>query len=141
MLFRSEKIKVRNPGAVRPWQHVLEPLGGYLLLAVRLTNQPLAFSKPFNFGPLPGDHLTVKELVELAIQVWGKGEMEVKTSNTQLHEAGLLKLDIQKAITELKWYPKLNAREAIEWALEWYKTDVSKQVEFTFKQIDNYLAK
>lgn len=140
-LLKNEKIKVRNPAATRPWQHVLEPLCGYLLLAARLNNQPSAYSKPFNFGPLPEDHLTVKELVELAIQVWGKGEMEVNTSNTQLHEAGLLKLDIQKAITELNWSPKLNARQAIEWTIEWYKMDASKQAEFTFRQIDNYLTK
>jgi len=140
-LMKNEKIKVRNPGAVRPWQHVLEPLSGYLLLAAQLNDQPLVYSKPFNFGPLPEDHLTVENLVELGIRVWGKGEMEVSNDHNQLHEAGMLKLDIQKAMTELNWHPKLNAREAVEWALEWYKTDVSKQADFTFKQIDNYLAK
>lgn len=139
-LLNNEKIKVRSPGAVRPWQHVLEPLSGYLLLAGHLNNQPIQYSKPFNFGPLPGDHLTVKELVELAIRVWGKGEMEI-SGNNLLHEAGLLKLDIQKAITELNWHPRLDAREAVEWTIEWYKKDPEMQAEFTFDQIDNYLKK
>lgn len=140
-LLKNETIKLRNPGAVRPWQHVLEPLCGYLLLAGHLYNQPFAFSKPFNFGPMPDDHLTVKELVELAIQIWGRGQMEINTAPTQVHEAGLLKLDIQKAITDLNWRPKLNAQQAVEWAIEWYKTDSSKQAELTYKQIDNYLEK
>jgi CDP-glucose 4,6-dehydratase len=140
-LLNNETIKVRNPNAVRPWQHVLEPLSGYLILGYYLHNHAMSFSEPFNFGPVPEDHLTVKELVELAIQVWGKGKMEVNTVNDQPHEAHTLKLDIQKAITKLNWLPKLNAREAVEWTIQWYKTTRTEQAAFTFKQIDNYLGK
>lgn len=139
-LLNDEIIKVRNPDAVRPWQHVLEPLNGYLLLGGLLMDRPLSFSKPYNFGPLPEDHLTVRALVELAIHTWKGGQMEV-TAIAQPHEAHLLKLDISQAITELDWQPKLNVKEAIEWTIDWYRKDAAEKAEFTFKQIDNYLAK
>ena len=140
-LLNNETIKVRNPDSIRPWQHVLEPLSGYLILGYYLYNDPLSFSKPFNFGSLPEDHLKVKELVELAIQIWGKGKMEVSAINGQPHEASLLKLDIQRAITELNWLPKLKAREAVDWTIGWYKTDITQQASFTFEQINTYLEK
>jgi CDP-glucose 4,6-dehydratase len=140
-LLNNKPIRVRNPASVRPWQHVLEPLAGYLALGADLDADPAAFSKPFNFGPYPEDHLTVKELVELAIQVWGKGTMELNTSNNQPHEANLLRLDIKRALTELKWKPKLDAREAIRWTIDWYKKDVAQQAAFTFEQINNYLSR
>lgn len=140
-LLQGKEILVRNPGSVRPWQHVLEPIVGYLLLGTKLADQPEEFSQAFNFGPQPEDHLTVKELVELAIKTWGSGKMEVSTNGAAMHEANLLKLDISKAQELLKWNPKLNAAEAIEWSMQWYKTPVGQQADFTFKQIDNYLAK
>lgn len=138
-LLNEKPVQVRNPRAVRPWQHVLEPLGGYLLLGALLDSQPALFSKAFNFGPYPEDHLSVAELVELAIQVWGKGKMELNKID-QPHEAGLLQLDIQKAIQELQWQPRFNAKEAIRWTVEWYKAGMANQAAFTFEQIDNYLA-
>lgn len=140
-LLKDEPIVVRNPNAVRPWQHVLEPLAGYLLLGACLNDQSLSFSKPYNFGPAPGDHLTVKELVELAIKKWGNGKMELNVNPGNPHEANLLKLDIRRASKELNWNPKLNASEAIEWTIDWYKTDATKQAAFTFEQIDQYFAK
>ncbi len=140
-LLNNETIKLRNPGAVRPWQHVLEPLAGYLILGAYLYDHPSVFSGPFNFGPYPEDHLTVRELVELAIEVWGTGTIEANAPGNKPHEANLLQLDISKAVNELKWIPRLNAREAIHWALEWYKTDTSGQADYTFEQINNDLAK
>lgn len=140
-LLNNQPVRVRNPGSVRPWQHVLEPLTGYLVLGANLDAHPLQFSRPFNFGPYPGDHLKVKELVEVAIQIWGSGSMEINVNNNQLHEASLLKLDIKRALNELKWKPKLDAREAIRWTIDWYKKDVSKQAAFTFEQINNYLSR
>lgn len=140
-LSKDKPVVVRNPSSVRPWQHVLEPLTGYLILGAALDKQPLEFSRPYNFGPQPGDHLTVKELVELAISVWGKGSIDTSKQIPQPHEASLLKLDIQRAIKELHWHPKLDAREAIRWTIEWYKKPVDEQAVFTFTQIDNYLAK
>lgn len=140
-LLNNTAIKVRNPSSVRPWQHVLEPLSGYLLLGACLDKDPLAFSKPFNFGPHPEDHLTVKELVELAIQVWGKGTMDMSGAINQPHEASLLKLDIRKALNELRWRPKLDAKEAIRWTIDWYKKDRSVQAAYTSEQINNYLSR
>jgi CDP-glucose 4,6-dehydratase len=138
-LLNDQPVKVRNPGAVRPWQHVLEPLGGYLLLGACITSNPSLFSKAFNFGPHPEDHLAVKELVELAIDVWGSGKMELNKIE-QPHEANLLQLDIRKAIEELDWQPRFDAREAIRWTINWYKTSTSQQAAFTFEQIDNFLS-
>ncbi|MFT3907931.1 MAG: CDP-glucose 4,6-dehydratase [Ferruginibacter sp.] len=137
-LRRNSTIDVRNPNAVRPWQHVLEPLAGYLLLGGLMNDDPKEFSGAYNFGPLPGDHLTVKELVTLAIKTWGSGEWKDISDKTQPHEATLLKLDISKAIQTLGWKPKLNAINAIEWTLQWYKqtTDIAG---FTFKQVNDYM--
>lgn len=140
-LLQGKEILVRNPGSVRPWQHVLEPLCGYLLLGAKLQDEPEAFSEAFNFGPNPEDHLTVKELVELAVRAWGSGRIEVSTNGAAMHEANLLKLDISKAKEKLGWQPKLNAPEAIEWSMNWYKTPVDQQAGFTFTQIDNFLRK
>jgi CDP-glucose 4,6-dehydratase len=139
-LLSNETLLVRNPGSVRPWQHVLEPLSGYLLLGGLLYNEPSFFGKPYNFGPHPEDHLTVKELVDIAVNIWGHGKVEINKSAGKLHEANLLQLDISRAIDELKWKPKLNAKEAIRWAIEWYKKDNPEKADFTFKQVDTYLA-
>ncbi|MCG2615402.1 CDP-glucose 4,6-dehydratase [Terrimonas sp. NA20] len=140
-LLQGKEILVRNPGSVRPWQHVLEPVCGYLLLGTKMTDDPVSFSQAFNFGPQPEDHLTVKELVELAIKTWGSGKMEVSSNGAAMHEANLLKLDISKAAEQLSWKPQLSAPQAIEWSMDWYKTPVEQQAEFTFTQIDNYLRK
>jgi CDP-glucose 4,6-dehydratase len=139
-LQQKEVIKVRNPYAIRPWQHVLEPLVGYLQLGRLLNIQPGEYSKPFNFGPYPEDHLTVNKLVELAIARWGSGEWQDVSDPELPHEAGLLKLDINQALSQLQWKPKLNATKAIEWTIDWYKQPSHKQMEFTFGQIENYLT-
>ncbi|HTL10659.1 MAG TPA: CDP-glucose 4,6-dehydratase, partial [Chitinophagaceae bacterium] len=93
-LSAGEDIALRNPAAVRPWQHVLEPLLGYLLLAAQLYELPNNCSPAYNFGPLPNDHLTVRKLVELAIGYWGKGKWKDVSDPGQLHEATLLQLDV-----------------------------------------------
>lgn len=139
-LKNRETIEVRNPNAVRPWQHVLEPLTGYLLLGGLLNNEPQKFSKPYNFGPLPDDHLCVKELVETAIKIWGNGEWKDVSNSTEPHEAGLLKLDINRATNELNWQPKLNAQQAIEWSINWYKQTSENIAAYTFQQINNYFS-
>lgn len=139
-LQQQKVIEVRNPHAVRPWQHVLEPIGGYLLLGGLLNNEPLQYSKAFNFGPLPDDHLTVKELVETAISAWGSGTWHDASDPTQVHEAGLLKLDITRARTELNWQPQWNAGQAIQHTINWFKKDKKEQAGFTFQQINTYFA-
>lgn len=137
-LQNNKPIEVRNPNAVRPWQHVLEPLTGYLLLGGMLSDEPQKFSKPYNFGPLPNDHLSVRELVETAIRIWGKGEWKDISNASEPHEAGLLKLDISRAQKELNWQPKLNAQQAIEYSIDWYKQPAEKLAAYTFQQIENY---
>ncbi len=139
-LQNDQEVAVRNPGAIRPWQHVLEPLTGYLLLGAALDNAPAIFGRAYNFGPRPEDHLTVKELVLMAIDSWGKGSWKDVSDQQQPHEATLLQLDITRAVKELKWMPKLSAAEAISWSLAWYKQPLDRQSFFTFEQIKNYLA-
>lgn len=140
-LFKKEIIQIRNPQAVRPWQHVLEPLVGYITLAEKLVEDPTRYAQGYNFGPHSTDLLTVEDMVKLAVDIWGEGNFEFSQSPNQPHEAGLLLLDITKAEKELNWKPKHNAREALYFALQWYKTyykNSSDIVDLTFLQIDNY---
>jgi CDP-glucose 4,6-dehydratase len=139
-LQQQKEIEVRNPAAVRPWQHVLEPLTGYLLLGAMLDHKPEQYSRAYNFGPYPDDHLTVKELVSLAIESWGKGSWADKSDGTQPHEATLLQLDISRAVEQLQWKPTLSAAAAIDWTMEWYKQSTAGQAAFTFQQIKTFLA-
>jgi len=141
-LSKNEKILVRNPNAVRPWQHVLEPLFGYLLLGSKQLAEPIKYADVYNFGPGLTDALPVNKMVELSIRSWGSGEFETISANTQPHEAGLLKLDINKAINNLNWKPKYQATEAIEKTIEWYKYYFSQSNEinaFTEHQIVDFL--
>jgi CDP-glucose 4,6-dehydratase len=139
-LRSGQAIEVRNPISVRPWQHVLEPVTGYLLLGGLLSYQSGAYSGAYNFGPLPEDHLLVKELVEEAIGSWGSGSWQDKSSPVDVHEAGLLKLDISLAKRDLGWIPRLTSRQAVRWSLDWYKLSPEQQAACTFSQIKSYLA-
>jgi CDP-glucose 4,6-dehydratase len=139
-LMENKSIEVRSPRSVRPWQHVLEPVFGYLLLAAHIDRYPQNYSTAYNFGPYPEDHLTVKELVETAIHSWGDGGWKDISDPRQLHEAALLKLDITRALKELNWKPKLSAEKAIEWTIEWYKKSPTQQRDFSFEQINSYLS-
>jgi CDP-glucose 4,6-dehydratase len=120
-LRAGQPVTVRNPRAVRPWQHVLEPLGGYLLLGAKLAAEPLSYGGAWNFGPHAEDNKTVGDLVAIAIAAWGSGKSEMPALVGQPHEAGLLKLDINKAVNELHWQPKYSAAQAIDKTLAWYK--------------------
>lgn len=136
-LKEGKKIPVRNPDAIRPWQHVLEPLGGYLLAAGSL-NKNKSLSRAYNFGPEIQDHLKVKELVKIAIECWESGEWLDISSVGQPHEAGVLKLDINLAKKDLKWQPKLDSKLAIKWTIDWYRQKKSNLYDFTLQQIFNY---
>jgi CDP-glucose 4,6-dehydratase len=138
-LKSGKDIAVRSPDAVRPWQHVLEPIGGYLLLGGFLSQDP-SFSKAYNFGPEPEDHLTVKEVVEAAIETWGRGKWDDCSSSKKVHEAGLLQLSIERAKKDLGWQPTLDARTAIEWTINWYKQPSDVVVDYTFHQITTYFG-
>lgn len=135
-------VVIRNPNSVRPWQHVLEPVVGYLLLGANLANDPIKFSQAYNFGPHLSDALSVEEMLKLAILSWGKGEYTVENEDGQPHEAGLLKLDISKAISDLKWQPKMNAKIAVSMTMDWYSEFIKNKKEinqFTESQITDYL--
>jgi CDP-glucose 4,6-dehydratase len=137
-LTSNKKILVRNPTAIRPWQFVLEPLYGYLLLAAALMKDSARFSGAYNFGPFPNDVLSVEQLVKQAINAWGSGAFESPDTTGQPHEAGILKLDISKSMDQLNWVPKLNSTEAVDWTMEWYKQHSTDSKEFTFEQINRY---
>lgn len=139
---QEQPVVIRNPNSVRPWQHVLEPVVGYLLLGANLANDPLKYSQAYNFGPHLSDALPVEEMLKLAIASWGKGEYIVEQIEGQPHEAGLLKLDISKAIAELRWQPKMNAQKAVSMTIDWY-SEFAKNKEnisnFTTEQIKKIL--
>jgi CDP-glucose 4,6-dehydratase len=133
-LKEQKIISVRNPQSIRPWQHVLEPIGGYLHLGTKLADNPVMFSDSWNFGPLLEDNLTVENLVKAALDIWGEGHYESPVQRDQLHEAGLLKLDISKAVNVLRWQPRYNAQTAIRKTLEWYKAYESGEEIKTFTE-------
>lgn len=137
----NEKLILRNPGAVRPWQHVLDPLYGYLLLGAKMAKDPVNFADAYNFGPEPENELTVEELVKISIKTWGSGSYEVQQKEGQLHEAGLLKLDITKAKTVLNWQPRLNAEDTVSWTIDWYKTPAENWGTKTVQQVQSYFEK
>ena len=139
-LEANEVLQIRNPHAVRPWQHVLDPLAGYLLLGAKMNIDPVTFASNYNFGPEPEGELTVKELIEIAIKTWGQGNFKVHQTSQQVHEAGLLKLDIEKAKKELGWKPLLPAANTIEWTIDWYKTEKEERAQKTLNQVDDYLS-
>ena len=137
----DKEVILRNPKSVRPWQYVLEPLLGYLLLGARLFDDPIRYSTAYNFGPNSNDVLTVESMVEKAIKIYGNGRYKIENQNNQPHEAGLLKLDISKANEELKWLPKYNSDEAIKNTINWYKIykqDITKIDKYTEMQIREY---
>lgn len=137
-LKEEQPVPVRNPLSVRPWQHVLEPLSGYLLLAGSLYSDKKHLSTSYNFGPLENDHLKVKELVELAIERWGKGSWINRSIDGDVHEAGILKLNIARAKKDLQWVPKLNSKKAIEFTIDWYKQPKEKIFDYSISQINQY---
>lgn len=134
-------IEIRNPIAVRPWQHVLEPLSGYLLLGQKLLEDGKKYADGFNFGPDESSVLTVAEVSKLACEYYGKGNVVVG-EKSPLHEAGLLMLNIEKAAKILGWTPTLTAQQAIKETIEWYKHFYNKDCdlyEYTMEQINNYM--
>jgi len=132
-------IIIRNPKSVRPWQHVLEPVNGMLLLAQK-TFSSIGFSGAWNLGPNNEREVTVKEIVEKFILLWGAGEYEIK-DNSINKEAKYLSLEISKAKRELGWYPKYNFVEAVRETVDWYKAFYNKgdMENITKNQIERFL--
>ncbi len=121
-LAANEPVKVRNADSVRPWQHVLEPLGGYLLLAAHLLGSGAAsFCEAWNFGPELGDSRTVRELVETCLGAWGSGTWQDSPDGNAPHEARILRLSIEKAHLRLHWSPRWSFGESVRRTVEWYR--------------------
>ncbi len=119
-LASGESILVRNPQATRPWQHTLEPLGGYLLLAERLALSGSGYATPFNFGPPLESNRSVRELVETALQYW-PGDWQDRSDSLAPHEAGRLHLQIDKAYHQLSWLPRWNFDTTVARTVGWYR--------------------
>ena len=121
-LSTGQPVPVRNPRAIRPWQHVLEPLSVYLLLAARMLGKDGAhLAGAWNFGPSSTEVVTVGELVELFVASWGKGSWKDVSTPDQVHEAHLLRLSIDKAVSLLGWQPRWPVRETVRRTALWYR--------------------
>ncbi len=118
-IVRGEKVKIRNPDSIRPWQHVLEPISGILLLAERMYND-IKFSDSWNFGPKQNTEISVRELVEKFTLIWGSGSYEIDDVQS-FKEANYLQLDISKAKRKLNWTPRYNLSFALKETVSWYK--------------------
>jgi CDP-glucose 4,6-dehydratase len=139
---QGEILKIRNPYAIRPWQHVLEPLSGYLILASKLFNKGGYYAQAWNFGPEDNDVKNVEWIIRTICQTYGENASYEIDQNQQHHEAHYLKLDCSKAKTELGWYPKWNIEKALKSIVEWSKAwldgkDVRQVCE---QQINDYFT-
>jgi len=118
---RGETVSIRNPGAVRPWQHVFEALHGYLLLLEHMQRDPQSFSGAWNFGPADEDAHDVAWIVEHFSSGWGVAQWRIEGNADDLHEAHTLRLDCSKARRELDWLPVLHLDLAMAWISDWYR--------------------
>jgi len=121
----GQSVRIRNPDATRPWQHVLEPLCGYLMLAERLVTGGPDFSEGWNFGPTEQDTRPVQWVVERLIEEWGEGASWQKDGTEHPHEARLLKLDISKAAKRLGWKPRWSLELCLQRIVEWHRAAAS----------------
>lgn len=121
-------IEIRSPKSVRPWEHVLEPLSGYLMLGEKMYNHPEEFAEPWNFGPELNSIIPVWDIAQSFIDKYGKGELNDVSDPNAVHEAKLLALDISKARFKLGWVPSLSIDETIKYTVDWYKEYNNKDV-------------
>jgi CDP-glucose 4,6-dehydratase len=139
----GQPVCLRNPHATRPWQHVLEPLSGYLLLAkVNYESLDQGFAEAWNFGPGDASVVSVKTLATKMVESWGQGSVEVVGNANQPHEAGLLKLDCSKALAKLAWKGVWGVEATVQKTVEWYKAfyqNDKDMLNVTSQQIDAYM--
>ncbi|MBR0222818.1 MAG: CDP-glucose 4,6-dehydratase [Bacteroidales bacterium] len=140
-LEAGESIGIRNPKAVRPWQHVLEPLSGYLLLASKMWDEPTRYCEGWNFGPDEASVSTVWDVASMFVDAFGYGSLKDISRPSDLHEAGLLMLDISKARNRLGWQPRLDVSGSVALTAAWYKRYRQEDVyRLCRQQIEEYLA-
>ena len=139
--FRSgQPVLIRRPNAIRPWQHVLESLHGYLMLAQELLVEPARFASSYNFGPGDEDIWPVERIATKVVQMWGNGASWIRDPDPSVHEDHVLRLDASRARVELRWNPRLKIEAALEWTMAWYRAwnQGENMSEFTRKQIMDY---
>jgi len=139
-VVRGEVMSVRNPRSVRPWQHVLDPLSGYLLLGQLLLEGKEQFEGSWNFGPEPADCLSVAGVLDEFGKHWTGVRWKDTSGNKEPHESGMLRLDCSKSQHELGWSPVWNVQEAIARTANWYKTFVTNQRVSSQDDLEAYLA-
>jgi CDP-glucose 4,6-dehydratase len=126
-ILKGEPVRLRSPEATRPWQHVLEPLSGYLLLARKLHGDPQAYGEAWNFGPEDSDVRPVSWVVDRFCRLWGGGASRVQDGGRHPHEAKFLKLDCSKARAELGWCPRWGIDKALEMVVGWTKAYADRE--------------
>lgn len=139
-LENDNAIEIRSPKSIRPWQHVLEPLSGYMLLAQKMWNEPTKYCEGWNFGPRIESIVPVWEVADKVIKNYGKGALHDISNPEELHEAKILILDINKAKFELGWEPKMNINQCITLTVDWYKRYQQEDVyDLCSSQINDFL--
>ena len=140
-LEAGHSIEIRSPKAIRPWQHVLEPLNGYLLLAAKMWAEPTEYCEGWNFGPRMESITSVWEVATKLTNHYGKGELKDVSDSTALHEANLLMLDISKAKFRLGWEPRTNIDQCIALVADWYKRYQKENVfNLCLEQIKTFIS-
>ncbi len=136
---QNKKVSIRNPHATRPWQHVLEPLSGYLHIGQKLLEEKVEFSDAWNFGPSDEGSISVEQVVKNVKKHWDKIDYEINKDPKQLHEANLLKLDCSKAHILLKWKDVWDSETTFEKTVLWYKEFYQNNKVFTSENLDSYV--
>lgn len=136
---QNKKVSIRNPYATRPWQHVLEPLSGYLHVGQKLLEEKKEFGEAWNFGPSDEGSITVEEVVNNVKKHWDKIDYEINHDPKQLHEANLLKLDCSKAHILLKWKDVWDSNKTFEKTVIWYKTYYEENKTLTNEDLNDYI--
>jgi CDP-glucose 4,6-dehydratase len=136
----GQPVLIRRPNAIRPWQHVLESLHGYMMLAQGLLAQNGKFATAFNFGPSDEDIWPVERIATKLVQMWGDGASWIRDSVPSVHEDHVLRLDASKACVELGWKPRLRIEATLEWTMKWYRAwnEGENIAEFSGRQIAEY---
>jgi len=141
-LEQNRPIVLRNPAATRPWQHVLEPVSGYLALALHLAHDPATFGGAWNFGPAINNLRTVADIAREVVRHWGRGMIEVMPATNGPHEHNLLQLNIDKATQALHWRPRWATDIAVEKTACWYRQilDGQSAKDVSLRQISEYVS-
>lgn len=139
-LEAGKPIEIRSPKAVRPWEHVLEPLSGYMLLAMKMWENPTEYCEGWNFGPNTDAVVPVWDVATMLTKEMGRGELKDVSDPNALHEAQLLMLNINKAKTRLGWKPRLTAKECVTLTADWYKRYKNEDVyDLCVEEITNFV--